>query len=302
VEGLPIRLAAGSFQMPKKKSPNYEFVSKIVEKESFKDTPCEVFQADGAHAFRFAFGGTPGIIGLEFYAHGLRDYSFDESAAICNSFIEELRKNIGTDNKESDEAWPSDEIREIIAETIALVFLKGMSGKISSLLAELERETQCYVYEVARKFMPENAKPEIDTVEQLAREMIAERKRFLKGSIARFGEPRWNEMSAHYEKLLNDVSNAKDVYDKYKATNWRGMVEAGFPDLDKDIVTLLSDNDADLKTLPAELYEATADGEYRKLSDLALEQAARKCGMNPFRYVPRTLRGKMRSGGKMTAN
>lgn len=278
--------------MAKKKSTrNYEFVKTLLEdkgrRESIETLPCKIFEADGAFGFRFFYGDKPGIVALEYYSHGLADWALNRAKGLMRAITAD--KIAGQPN--SDKALtrePSDEQAQFIATIVATVFIKGMSGKMSSLLGELERETECYMYEAAHKALPRDGKPQLNSVKQLAKEMAAERKHFLESSIAHFGEPRWAEMKGHYDALLPLAKKAKGVYENYKARDWRGMIKKGFPEFDDDLITLLSDDYDDLGTLPAGKTD-----NFSKPSDLALEQAARRCGMTPFQYTPRTLRDRM---------
>jgi hypothetical protein len=284
--------------MPKKKSKNYEFVDALLDKagrESIEALPCEIFEADGAHGFRFAYVDKPGVIALEFYSHGLAEWGFQQAKAIMREMATAMADRIAQPDREKLLTYvPTDEETTVVAQTIARVFINGMSGKMRSLLGELEQETLCYVYEVVRKTLPEDIKPQFNSVEQLANEMAIERKRFLKGSIAYFGEPRWGKMKGYYDSLLLIAQKAKGIHENYKEDNWRGMIKAACPELDEDLVTLLSNDTNDLACLPESVSKATENSEdYSKPSNLALEQAARKCGMKPFNLSPRTLRDRM---------
>lgn len=284
--------------MAREKSRNYEFVSELLAnkgmRKSIESLPCEIFEQDDAFGFRFAFVDKPGVVALEFYSHGLADWALRRGTAVMRAVVAD---NIaGQPNSEEFlSKLPTEEQAQVFAEMIAAAFIQGLGGKLRSLLGELERETECYVYEVFHKHLsPGNRPPRPNSVKRLAKEIATERKQFLESSIARFGEPRWAAMKGHYDAVLPTAKKAKRIYEQNKTENWQAMIKAAFPRLDTDLITLLSNDADDLAALPTEALKATENSEdYSKPSNMALEQAARLCGMEPFQYTPRTLRDRM---------
>jgi hypothetical protein len=101
-------------------------------------------------------------------------------------------------------------------------------------------------------------------------------------------------MKEHYDAILPITKKAKRIYEQNKRENWQAMIKAAFPQLASDLITLLSNDTDDLAALSIEALKATENSEdYSKPSNLALEQAARLCGMKPFQFTPRTLRDRM---------
>lgn len=284
--------------MAKKNSRSYDFVFALLADEerrkAIESLPCTIFEVDDAFAFRFAFVDKPGVVALEFYSHGLADWALTRAKAVMRAFVAD--KIAGQSNSEEFlRNYPTDEQAEFFAELVALTFIKGLGGKLRSLLGELERETECYLYEVTHKLFPDGKQPpRLKSVKQLAKQIAEERKGFLEASIARFGEPQWVDMKGHYDALLPTTKKAKRIYEQNRTENWQAMIKAAFPHLDSDLILLLSNDTDDLAALPAEALKATENSEdYSKPSNIALEQAARLCGMKPFQFTPRTLRDRM---------
>jgi hypothetical protein len=246
-------------------------------------------------------------VALEFYSHGLANWALSQGRAVMRAVVAD--KIAGEPNSEDFlRTFPTEEQAQFFAEMMASLFIKGLSGKLRSLLGELELESECYLYEVTHKILSDGENPsQLKTVKQLAKDIATERRRFLEASIARFGEPRWADMKGHYEAMLPTAKKAKRVYEQNKTENWRAMIKAAFPQLHEDLIMLLSNDPDDLAGLPIEALKATENSEdYSKPSNMALEQAARLCGMKPFQYTPRTLRDRMKlvpvkSAGKLVS-
>lgn len=278
---------------------NYEFVQTMIElwRKHLDALPVEIFEADGTHVFRYAYGGLPGVVGMEFYAHGLADWSHRVAERIWRETIvayaagqpdgEDILKR--ADERMSDPAHVSDVSPEII-QWIAYVFVRWLSGKMSSLLGEAELEIECYMRAIT--FRSVGVKSD-DGVKRLAREMAAERQNFLAGSIAYFGKRDYSEMRAHYEILLPLAKRAKQLYRDNRDRDWRGMIERGFAEFDKDVIGLFSEGSDDMADYPAVITE-----NFKTAADIALLQAARVCGMRGFECTsPRTLRDWMDKSG-----
>lgn len=125
--------------------------------------------------------------------------------------------------------------------------------------------------------------------------MVPERRRSLKHSI----EPNWSDMKGHYNALLPIVKKAKRVREQNPTENWPAMIKAAFPQLDADLIMLLSNDPEDLEALPEAVRKATEKGEdYSLPANFALEQSARNCGMKDFDLGPRRIRELMDKSGK----
>ena len=286
--------------MPKKKkSQNYEVVSEILEdkraRESIIALPCEIFEFEGEIGFRFFAGGRPGIVALEFDSRRLAEWALSEAKAVMRATLAaKITGQTGAEeflSSEKAQEYPTDAAARETAQVAAMVFIKSIPGKLGSLLGELELEVACYM----RGITSIATGAAMDSgVERLAKEMAAERKRFLKASIARFGAPKWGNMKAHYDELLPLTKAAKEVYESNKTRDWQAMVKAGFPQFDEDLIILLSNDPKDLERLSERAKKATENSEdYSLPANIALEQSARRCGMKDFDLVPRSIRDLM---------
>lgn len=276
-----------------------EFVAAILSNEDIKESiqalPCEIFKATGIEAngevgFRYDRAGRPGIVSLDFYPMGFDGWAKDVARAVARAVI--AAKIAGQPG--ADEFLKSDKFQTHadgyandaeIDKMVGLVFIKGLSGKLSSLLGELELETEVYVRGITFKAV----KADADTgIKRLAKEMAEERKRFLERSIANFLSPKWEKMKAHYDEISLEITAAKNVYEGNLTRDWQGMIRQGFPQLNADVIIFLAGDANALATLSDEANEGYSklDG----LSDIALEQAARLCGMKPFALGPRRIR------------
>jgi hypothetical protein len=301
--------------MPKKKqaenqnqSKNREFVAEVLgdgDNRAFLESlGCEIFEFDGEFAFRYYFADKPGIVGLEYISIGLAEWAISEAKAIIRgTTAQAIAGQPGEDEYLKSEAFlkeiPTDAGVMVVAKWTALRFLLGLPGKLRSLLGELALETSCYIQEVTLKHLTNgrDSRTTRSSIEQLAKEMAAERKHFLKESVARAGAPKWGDMKHHYDALLPQAKDIKEVYEANRKRNWREMIKAGFPDFDEDLILMLSDKEEDRELLSNAARDAKdSEEDYSLPSNMALEQAARKCGMKPFRLGPRRTRELMNNG------
>ncbi|HYR75895.1 MAG TPA: hypothetical protein VEM96_08635 [Pyrinomonadaceae bacterium] len=277
--------------MPAKKKPASSFLKEVIDNTNEKARLFEIEEEeDGRYALSYGYVGESGAVIFYFVPDGLETWAIRTTKEAMNAVAAEHGV---TTNKEIPE-----EDLQIAARILACAFLQGMHGKAGTLLDEMQLEFAVWLngfLETSYADSTNVARPSFKKqVESLARAMISERKRFLTGSLAHLTRPRWNEMKAHYDVLLPLANGAKAVYEDHKSRDWHGMIKAGFPQFDDDLIILLSSDPADLERLPAHARKATENSEdYSKASNMALEQAARLCGMKPFKHGPRTLRGRM---------
>jgi len=217
------------------------------------------------------------------YAARIAELMVEQPGVVDDNFLDSENGR-----KQTNRADDNDQLTALGAQIIAAGFIKGMSGKIQSLLGELESEVGCYIRGVTYKAVGVKAD---NGVEQLAKAMAAERKQFLKASIAHFNTPKWEDMKAHYDDLKPKAQKAKRIYEQNKPENWQAMIKAAFPQFDDDLITMLSGNTVDLERLPPHALKATENSEsYALAANIALEQSARLCGMKPFNLGPRRIR------------
>jgi len=271
--------------MPTKK-PASSFLKEVIDNTNKRVRLFEVEEEeDGRFALSYGYIGEPGAVIFYFVPDGLEQWSL----RITEDAIKSVAARHGAT---TNEKIPQEDL-QIAARILACAFLQGMHGKAQSLLKEMDQEFAVWLrglLEPMNAASP-NLKKDID---RLARSMISERTRFLTGSIARLTRPRWGKMRLHYDVLLPLATQARGVYEDYKTRDWQGMIKAGFPQFEEDLIILLSNDPDDLERLPAHAWKATKNSEdYSKPSNMALEQAARLCGMKPFDHGPRTLRTRM---------
>jgi hypothetical protein len=83
------------------------------------------------------------------------------------------------------------------------------------------------------------------------------------------------------------LQEAKRIFRSIKHHNWRSIIAKMFPELEPDLIARLNDPPELSDDLLATLAEK---GGTSTPSDIALEQAARKCGAPPYQYKVTTLR------------
>ncbi len=92
--------------------------------------------------------------------------------------------------------------------------------------------------------------------------------------LGKWNQPAFNLVSFYYDELLSQWKAAKEVYKANKNfRNWEKMLAASFEDLPTDLLQKLGDPD-NYSSMP---------------STIALEHAARICGIKPNSVVLRTL-------------
>lgn len=87
----------------------------------------------------------------------------------------------------------------------------------------------------------------------------------------------------YYQCALPLVQRAKAFYKSIQSRkNWHELVKQEYPDLDDDLILRLPK----FPSLPDEIAESVdRQGSTSKPSDLALEWAARQCGVPPYEYT-----------------
>ena len=276
--------------MPTKKTAS-SFLKEVIDNTNKKVRLFEVEEEeDGRFALSYGYVGEPGAVIFYFVPDGLERWAIRTT--------EDAMKSVAAQHGAATNKKIREEDLQIAARILACAFLQGMHGKARTLLVEMDQEFTVWLrgflemsYADSMNVARPNLKKDVD---RLARNMISERTRFLTGSIARLTRPRWDKMRVHYDVLLPLATEAKSIYEDYKTRDWQGMIKAGFPQFEEDLIILLSNDPDDLERLPANARKATENSEdYSKPSNMALEQAARRCGMKPFDHGPRTLRTRM---------
>jgi len=216
----------------------------------------------------------------------------------------------------------NDEITEAeacLAEMLAWWFLRAMQGKISMALGELSQEAVFVMEKTCQDMLVRSAalggvddKSALlsgvkDELNKFARDLIAERKAFLKGSISTFASrPRMENLAEEYSRLHPIWQDAKSVYEQNShRTHWRKMVKDAISDeqLPDDLIGRLSGK---LNDIPEEMQAKLSEkGGAPKPSDIALEHSARLCGTAPYSLTIRRLYQlleKRNIGGEMGAD
>lgn len=267
---------------------------------------------DGEVAFRFSGGGEPGPILLEFYPERLAEWALlhgEECDKETHDFVSSVAP---TKTYERD-----DEVIVFYAQLIAGAFLEAISGKAERLVNEVEKEVSVWLRAKLKtnfvSFTESQGLHVVDreklykelmmSLDDLAKSTGAEQKEFLKRTIGFTKKPSLGSMKSCYERLLPLWTDAKSIYRKNDEREaWQEMVEIGISPakvpggqkLPKDLIALLSGKESDLAKLPEPRRTATEGGEdYSKASNLALEHAARLCGLRSFQHPPRYLRALM---------
>lgn len=102
-------------------------------------------------------------------------------------------------------------------------------------------------------------------------------------SAGKWNQPAFNLVSFYYDELLSQWKAAKEVYKANKNfRNWEKMLAASFEDLPTDLLQKLGDPD-NYSSMP---------------STIALEHAARICGIKPNSVVLRTLQNYLEKSRK----
>lgn len=281
---------------------NYEFLAPVLNKESTRKRlgkVCQVFvkaDEDGkVFCFRYAGATNPGVVSLVFYAHGLADWSIDTAHRILREVKTEIRQHETNQGANGDDATNA-EYEARVEPTAGLLiphFIEMLEGKMFSLLGEAELEAECFLKSIYLKIA--GISSYTHHIEALAKEMAAERKRYLRKAVDRFGSPNWENLKPLYDDLLPKADQARDLYEHSKQNpNWRAIIKAGFPEFEEDQVALL-DKHADITHLPEQAQEAAAKEDYSQPANMALEAAARLCGMENFKLGPRRIRELMKN-------
>lgn len=293
---------------PDTRNANLEFVKKLLADEDTRTSiasQCEILKSTISEwpYFKIELGGPPhpGIAGFEFYPLWLREWAERKAGEIHSELFRDLFPGVVVPEQRAEaEAYLKSEQgqklalrffaehRDATARRLAARFAFGLAGKLSHLLTELELEVCCII----RGWLYNaNGLDSNGGVDQLVREITNERRRFLKKSIATAGRPRWENLKTHYDRLLSEATAAKRLYEGNQARDWRAMVKAGYPDFDTDLISFLSVKPDDIERRMREFpFTKEAKEDYSLPANMALEQAARLCGMRRFRIGPRRIR------------
>lgn len=265
---------------------------------------------DSYFVFRIERGGSadPGHFQFDFYPWWLGDWSIDNArkinAEIAAAHVAQLMRD--QPGVVADDFLQSEQFREIVspspdddglAELFATKFIASLPDKISHALNELELELRL----LFRAWAIRSAGVEADDgVDRLIKEMGSVTRDMLKGSIAAVGRIKWEDGTAQYNELRPKAAEARSVYEKHKTPNWRAMIKAGFPEFDEDLIAFLSKKPADIERRESDFpWTVDITEDYSLPSNMALEQAARNCGMKRFKHGPRSIREKMKAAAKV---
>jgi hypothetical protein len=165
-------------------------------------------------------------------------------------------------------------------------FQRSLQAKIERTVEELYVESLFFA--VSTSGMEKNLPIAREDVLKASRSGMQEIKRRL--NIARGGsEPEYDlsKLNEFYEKFHPAVIEAKRTATQTRNRDRaRSMIRAGFTELDNDLIELLFG----FASVPDHLMDKLiASGTNGKPSHIALEQAARSCGVPPFRYTIRHL-------------
>jgi hypothetical protein len=104
-------------------------------------------------------------------------------------------------------------------------------------------------------------------------------------------------LGSHYEKMLPVWKDAKAIWKKNRERNWQAFIQSEYRDLQLpvDLIARLSGSPShlsdDIKTKLSE------KGGSASPSDIALEHAARLCGVSDYHYTLRHLRDALTKNG-----
>ena len=112
---------------------------------------------------------------------------------------------------------------------------------------------------------------------------------------------RW--FAQYYAQAYRELSDGAEIYKQAQAAKnkedragWKERIKKEHPDLDEELIARLSGNPRDLKE--EHLALLAEKGGNSTPSDIALEQAARRCGIQPYLYTKRGLLKRIDGKGK----
>ena len=298
-------------------APSRKFMAKLLADKKIRGAMKSGFEIikskDGKEcAFRVEGGGpsNPGIVSFDFYPWWILEWATDQANAVMRHLLGTWIKQWMTEQPGvvSDDFLETERGRKaindctadpLLVELIATQYISRLPEKLFHSLTEHELEIRCYFQGAWLKMAGVKGD---DGVDDLAKQISAETRRWLKKSIAAIGNPNWGKMKSYYDELLPQAKDVKDVYERNQKRNWREMIKAGFPEFDEDLILMLSDEDADRALLSPGAQTAKMSEDYSLPSNMALEQAARRCGMKPFRLTPRRVRELMNGRSRKSAS
>lgn len=117
------------------------------------------------------------------------------------------------------------------------------------------------------------------------------------GSNGRPAEYDLSDLRDYYTEVKEQVSLARRVYKASgKLTRWREHVRLEVPEMPEDLIRRLSGNPQDLTD--HDMIRLEEQGGTAQPSDIALEWAARLCGVPPYHYKLKTLKAKLTEQNK----
>lgn len=190
-------------------------------------------------------------------------------------------------------------LEKLTAHTIFEV-ISSLTGKIEDVMAEVSDEASLFAQVIfLDEFWGEWKALGIvkfdleflgDECERILAQVIDQKRTSLRGSFRGTWRPSIEEIAPNYRYVLPMWKDAKRLYKQNRnRANWREIIKAAHPDLAEceDLISRLSGKLNDLpEEIQAKLSEKGGDS---KPSSIALEHAARLCGIEAYSYGVRYL-------------
>jgi hypothetical protein len=286
-----------------------KLLKKVVDRlQSEEARSLQVDMEGGVPTFTYFYEDDPGIVRVDLFPEEkLIPWATEESRRILDrvflAYNSQVEKE-GSGGRKLEGLSDDDEENEHhdqVVVVLACAFVQTMQGKLQMALGELMQEVSFLVEGLCRSSLSQVAElngkltkmPDIkEEVEKFAKDLVAERKAFLKGSLSQFSPKRvWREnLRETYRRLLPLWQDAKNFYEQNShRPAWKLLVKGAITDevLPDDLIGRLSGK---LNDVPSEMQAKWSEkGGQDKPSDLALEHAARLCGKAPYELTIRRL-------------
>jgi plasmid stability protein len=192
-------------------------------------TLVEMLQRQGhevkdAECFNYILTGPNTKLVVYFYPQdGLADWAITESERVAREVFEDAADGLKElDRQEAQriiDIQVDTEFNAHVAALLSLFVVEGFLEKLISAFHEMNAEASqilrgILLTEARRANLPVASAAE--AVQDLAKDMIADRKRFLKGTIAAYSSPHRWLLKSHYDVLLPIWKKARNIYENNK--------------------------------------------------------------------------------------
>ena len=267
---------------------NREFIQFVLEKlkaeAKNEPLPCDVVEVNGKLCLRVEIDYGPGTIIVEVTPDKMIEW------AALQAFS--LHAQLDRESPGFTPALKTGAVLNDFANKAAGLWILGLKAELRAMLAQHDLQILCVLKGAAIKAAGmKGGGGNVLEPRRLTRDLAHVRKQWLDGLIDHYSQRDFSPMQTHFDELLSLAKEAKQVFRQNKGRNWYGMIAEGFPDFDSDVVYLFGDG-SENSELPAVIVE-----NFTTPADIALLQAARRCGMRGFECTsPRTLRDWMKKG------